>query len=200
MKYLTFLFFIIVINTINAQKYQPLVEEGKYWIYNHYTSHECFQMWQTSTEIRYFSGDTIIQELSYKKLVSSYVPINVLPYEITTKRSLCFMREDTMQRKVFMVNFDENVFPCADGNEVCIWDFGLNVGDTLPNCLFKIFNPVDFGDEKKYVVDSIKLIKNYFDLNLRHFYNYGVPPGICGDRLLLTVKFVEGFGMQDGPI
>ena len=43
------------------------------------------------------------------------------------------MREDTLQRKVFMVNFDENVFPCIDSsNEILIWDFGIKVADTLP--------------------------------------------------------------------
>ncbi len=200
MKYLFTLLFAFNFNVVYTQKYQPLVEEGKYWIYNHYNTIECFQMGQRSTEIRYFSGDTIIQGQSYKKLVSSFVPINVLPYNITSKQSLCYMREDTLQRKVFLLNIDENVFPCADGAEACIWDFSLKIGDTLPNCLISIFNPVDFGEDKKYVVDSVKLMINNFNLNLNHFYYYGIPLGICGDKVLSPVKFVEGFGMEDGPI
>jgi len=200
MKYLFIFLFFTIINQVYAQKYQPLVEEGKYWIYGHYNTNLCIQMGQKSTEIRYFSGDTIIQGRSYKKLVSSFVPPNVLPYKIISKQSLCYMREDTLQRKVFLYNIDEIVFPCVDSSEVCIWDFSLQIGDTLPDCLFSIFNPVDFGEDKKYVVDSIKLMKNYFNLNLNHFYYHGIPPGICGDLSLNTVNFVEGFGMEDGPI
>ncbi len=93
MNYLIFLFFMIIITPMYAQKYQPLVEEGRYWIYNHYTSNECFQMWQTSTEIRYFYGDTIIQELSYKKLVSSYVPINVMGSQLFSGETLVSSKE-----------------------------------------------------------------------------------------------------------
>ncbi len=200
MKYLSFLFFFIVINTMYAQKYQPLVEEGKYWIYNHYASNECFQLWQTGIEIRCFSGDTIIRGLSYKKLISSNVVNNVLPYEITTKRSLCYMREDTLQRKVFMVNFDENVFPCADGNEVCIWDFGLNVGDTIKNCTYDIFYPFNFGDLTHNIVDSILILQSSWGYEQKHFFTVGMSPGQCNDPGLFVDTYIEGFGMQDGPI
>lgn len=155
MKYLYLLFFFIIINQAYAQKYKPLVEEGKYWIYNHHAYSECLQLWQIGIEIRCFSGDTTIDGRSYKKLVSSSVPLSVPPYEITSKRSLCYMREDTMQRKVFVVNYDENVFPCADGKEVCIWDFGLNVGDTIKNCTYDILYPLDFGELTHNVIDTI---------------------------------------------
>lgn len=110
------------------------------------------------------------------------------------------MREDTLNRKVYMINSDESVFPCTSSNEMLIWDFNLKVGDTLPSCLIKIFNPVNFGDQKRFVLDSIRQITNQFNLRLNHFYYYGVRMGSCGDLTLNTVKFVEGFGMEDGPI
>ena len=111
------------------------------------------------------------------------------------------MREDTLQRKVFMVNFDEYVFPCIDSSsEILIWDFGIKVGDTLPDCLINIFNPVDFGDKKSFVLDSIHMIPINSNQIIKHFFYFGVPPGICGDLYLSSVQFIEGFGMEDGPV
>ncbi|MCB9309416.1 MAG: T9SS type A sorting domain-containing protein [Lewinellaceae bacterium] len=102
------------------------------------------------------------------------------------------MREDTLQRKVFMVNFDENVFPCIDSsNEILIWDFGIKVADTLPDCLTKIFFPIENDPNYYLVIDSI--VGN-------NFFTFGYPPGICGDQAQFAVSFVEGFGMEDGPI
>ncbi|MCB9309705.1 MAG: T9SS type A sorting domain-containing protein [Lewinellaceae bacterium] len=189
-------FFTLILFSIHiyvfTQDYTPLVKEGRYWIYNHYNHSSCFLMGLHSTEVRYFSGDTLINSKSYKKLISSLATSQLPPYEISSRKTLCWMREDTLQKKVFMVNFDENVFPCTDSsNEILIWDFGLKVGDTLPDCLIQIFNPVDFGDAKSFVLDSI---------HGKEFYCLGVPPGICGDLALWPVKFTEGFGMEDGPI
>ena len=200
MKYLYLLFFFIIINQAYAQKYKPLVEEGKYWIYNHHAYSECLQLWQIGIEIRYFSGDTTIDGRSYKKLVSSSVPLSVPPYEITSKRSLCYMREDTMQRKVFMVNYDENVFPCADGKEVCIWDFGLNVGDTIKNCTYDILYPLDFGELTHNVIDTIINLPSVYGFDQKHFYTIGVSPGQCNDPWIYPISYAEGFGMEDGPI
>jgi hypothetical protein len=189
-------FFTLILFSIHiyvfAQDYTPLVKEGKYWIYNHYNHSSCILMGWHSTEVRYFSGDTLINSKSYKKLISSLATSQIPPYEISSRKTLCWMREDTLQKKVFMVNFDENVFPCTDSiKEILIWDFGMKVGDTLPDCLIQIFNPVDFGDAKSFVLDSI---------HGKEFYCLGVPPGICGDLALWPVIFVEGFGMEDGPI
>lgn len=189
-------FFTLILFSIHiyvfTQDYTPLVKEGKYWIYNHYNHSSCFLMGWHSTEVRYFSGDTLINSKSYKKLISSLATSQLPPYEISSRKTLCWMREDTLQKKVFMVNFDENVFPCTDSsNEILIWDFGMKVGDTLPDCLIQIFNPVDFGDAKSFVLDSI---------HGKEFYYLGVPPGVCGDLALRPVKFIEGFGMEDGPI
>ncbi|MCB9308960.1 MAG: T9SS type A sorting domain-containing protein [Lewinellaceae bacterium] len=192
MRYLFILILFISNNYVFSQDYIPLVKEGKYWVYNHYSHSSCFLMGWHSTEVRYFSGDTLINSKLYKKLISSLATSQLPPYEISSMKTLCCMREDTLQRKVFMVNFDENVFPCVDSSsEILIWDFGMKAGDTLPDCLIKIFNPVDFGDEKSFVLDSI---------HGKEFYCLGVPPGVCGDLALWPVKFIEGFGMEDGPI
>ena len=42
MKVIFSLLFAILIQVSYAQKYQPLVEEGKYWIYDHYDLGPCY--------------------------------------------------------------------------------------------------------------------------------------------------------------
>jgi len=155
MRYLIILVLFLINNYAFTQEYIPLVKEGKYWIYNHHSHSSCFLMGWRSTEVRYFSGDTLINSKSYKKLISS-LTTSQQPYEISSRKTLCFMREDTLQRKVFMVNFDEYVFPCVDSSsEILIWDFGMKAGDTLPDCLYKIFYPVGYDPNFYLVLDSI---------------------------------------------
>jgi len=192
MRYLIILVLFLINNYAFTQEYIPLVKEGKYWIYNHYSHSSCFLMGWNSSELRYFIGDTIINSQSYKKLISSLAPSQLPPYNITSSKTLCYMREDTLLRKVFMVNFDENVFPCVDSSsEILIWDFGMKAGDSLPDCLYKIFYPIGNDPNFYLVLDSI--VGNYF-------FTFGYPPGICGDLAQFAVSFVEGFGMEDGPI
>jgi hypothetical protein len=201
MKCIFTLFFALLIQITYAQKYQPLVEEGKYWIYDHHASDPiCSPMWYLNTEIRFFEGDTIIASKSYKKLLSA-TTTKTQPYiEIGTKRTLCLMREDTTERKIYVINQDEAVFPCAEGVEVCLWDFGLKVGDSINNCTFNIFYPVDFGDNNYRVLDSVGYETNRWGMEQKHFYTVGVPIGMCGLLVTRPVSYVEGFGTKDGPI
>lgn len=200
MKHVLILIFLIFFNIAFSQKYQPLVEEGKYWIYNHHYTSDCFLAWQVSTEIRYFESDTIINSKQYKKLVSSFVPIDKFPLEISSKKTLCFMREDTIERKIFLINNDENVFPCAFGNEVCIWDFSLKIGDTINNCTYDILYPIDIEQNTHNVIDSIVDEDRGWGFVQKHFYTIGFSPGQCNDPWIYKVSYVEGFGMEDGPI
>jgi hypothetical protein len=200
MKVIFSLLFAILIQVSYAQKYQPLVEEGKYWIYDHYDLGPCYLKYVRAKEIRYFSGDTIINGYMFKKLVSSFVPLNKSPLEISSKVTLCLMREDTIERKVYVINNNDFVFPCFDGQEVCIWDFGLSVGDTIRDCAYEILNPLDFGENNYNLVDSILYLKNHWGYVNRHFYTIGVRPAQCNDPVQSVLSYVEGFGTEDGPI
>lgn len=200
MKVIFTLLFVILIQVTYAQKYQPLVEEGRYWIYDHYDLGPCFLKDVRAKEIRYFSGDTIINGYTFKKLVSSFVPLNIFPLEISTKVTLCLMREDTIERKVYMVNNNDFVFPCFDGQEVCIWDFGLSVGDTIRDCAYNILDPYDITGRNYSLLDSILYLKNQLGLESKHFYTIGVKPAQCNDPAPSVISYVEGFGTEDGPI
>ncbi len=201
MKVIFTLLFVILIQVTYAQKYQPLVEEGKFWIYNHHASDPtCSPLWYLNTEIRFFEGDTIIANKSYKKLISA-TATKTQPYiEIGTKRTLCLMREDTTEKKIYVINQDEAVFPCADGVEVCLWDFGMKVGDTINNCTYDIFNPIIIDDQVYRILDSVGYETNRWGMEQKHFYTVGIPIGMCGTLFTRQVSYVEGFGTADGPI
>jgi Secretion system C-terminal sorting domain len=196
MKYLFILLVVFNYNVVYAQKYQPLVEEGKYWIYGHYDFSNCFLMGQRFSEIRYFEGDTIILDCHYKKLISAYSKLKDSQYEIYEKKTVCYMREDTLQQKVFMINDNDELFPCSDSVEICIWDFGLQVGDTTTQCVTNMF--LLMGEIEGFTHCIIDSVLTYDGGKI--LYTKGVIPGTCGDLSLSTVYYLEGHGMDVGPI
>ena len=195
MKYLLTLLFLILINQVYAQKYQPLVEEGKYWIYGHYDFSNCFLMGQRLYEIRYFDGDTIILDRQYKKLISANSQILNSQYAIFEKKNLCYMREDTLQQKVFMINNDYDLFPCVDSLEICIWDFKLQVGDTTTQCVTDMFLRGGLEGLTNCIIDSVLTNQSG-----KILYTKGVIPGTCGDLFVSPVYYLEGHGMDIGPM
>jgi hypothetical protein len=68
--------------------------------------------------IRFGSGDTIIEEIAYKKVYSTYSPL-----ELNWTFMDIFIREDTLSREVYLRN--------AIGEEYMIYDFSLELGDTV---------------------------------------------------------------------
>lgn len=194
-KYIFALIFFVGISQTNAQQYHPLVKEGKYWIYGHYDYSNCFLMGQRFSEIRYFEGDTIILDNQYKKLISAHSKLNNSQYEIYEKKTVCYMREDTLQQKVFMINSDYDVFPCTGSVEICIWDFSLKQGDTLAQCAQNMFLPFEIDGQQYCIIDSVQT-----DPSGKVLYSKGVIPGTCGDLSISNVFYVEGHGMDVGPI
>ncbi len=194
-KYILALIFFVGNSQAHAQQYHPLVKEGKYWIYGHYDSSNCFLMGQRFSEIRYFEGDTIILDNQYKRLISAYSKLNNSQYEIYEKKIVCYMREDTLQQKVFMINSYYDVFPCTDSVEICIWDFSLKQGDTLAQCAQNMFLPFEIDGQQYCIIDSVQT-----DPSGKVLYSKGVIPGTCGDLSISNVFYVEGHGMDVGPI
>ena len=87
--------------------YRPFVEEGKVWTYHYYNDFTGKEFYESLT----VSGDTIINNKSYKKIV-----------DVTTGRVDCAIREEG--RKVYAT------YPHYSGEKL-IYDFGLNVGDAF---------------------------------------------------------------------
>ncbi|MFZ5552415.1 MAG: T9SS type A sorting domain-containing protein [Bacteroidota bacterium] len=146
MKKLFFLLCFLEPFILNAQPYYPMLKENKFWD-EQYSSLPSFC--NVDGGRRYFVyGDTIINTVTYKKIyghsMGSYVGNPFCPPFYFNNDGLLYppaaiLREDTSQRKVFI--WDNNT-------EYVLWDFSLNVGDTL---YAGYHYPIDF------VVDSVGL-------------------------------------------
>lgn len=128
--------FIIFQLASTAQAYHPLIEDDKVWLEASYIgTNEC--AFDEVYELR-FGGDTLIEGTTYRKILKrSFDPVDPGPYcppfeaqDFETMVPDVFMREDTTARQVFIWHVDENDYP--DGQELLLYDFTLEVGDTLP--------------------------------------------------------------------
>ena len=97
-----------VINKNQQPTYRPFIEDGKVWTYHYYNDFTGKEFYESLT----VSGDTVIDDKSYKKIV-----------DVTTGRVDCALREEG--RKVYAT------YPHYSGEKL-IYDFGLNVGDAFP--------------------------------------------------------------------
>lgn len=195
MKYLFFILIFSIIKPAFAQHYIPLVEEGKYWIYSHHDYSNCFLMGTRHYEVRFFEGDTIVSGESYKKLISAFSLRKNNQYEIFDRKTVCLMREDSTQKKVYMLNQDSVAFPCTGDQELVIWDFSLKTGDSVSLCTKNMFLPGELEGYSYCIVDST--VTNEWGTTI---FTKGVHPGTCGDLALSTVWYTQGFGMPDGPV
>ncbi len=132
---------------IKSQDYIPLAVEGAQWIIRYddqYTPPVVDGLWEY-----YAAGDTCINNECYKKVFKRLlVPTDELPpfepagiYELYG-----FIRDDSIDRKVYAILIDE-YFNCPSNEEFLLFDFSVNIGDTVEFCLIP-----DFID---YVVSSI---------------------------------------------
>jgi hypothetical protein len=135
MKILIILFCIASCSLkVSSQSYHPVIEDDKVWL-------ESFNMgvnicnYESVYQLR-FGGDTLINEFTYRKILSrTYSPVSAGPYcppfvlnQNWFELDYVFMREDTTARKVFIWTLGDN----PDGEEVLLYDFNLQVGDTIP--------------------------------------------------------------------
>jgi len=116
------------------------------------------------------AGDTLINGASYTRINDVYLG------QITSTTFYRF-REDTAQRKVFLL---------WNGQEYLVYDFSLSVGDT-----FHISHPT-VGVEESYVIEGIDtvLVGN----SLRKRFNFGGP-----QSLPESYYWIEGIGGGAGP-
>ena len=198
MKEANFLLFQIIllfgIFTAKAQgeTYHPLVQEGKVWSvleailqnipdpmgdYTYNTQHYIFQ------------GDTIINDLLYKKMYVSTKEFPKFPKDYTLQN---FMREDENKKVWYKGN--------SSSEEKLYYDFSLEIGDTLPK-------EIEHSGISDVIVEDISYItmKNGEEYKVWHLsaWCFGPPnhkefwiEGIgssLGVLNALTGNFVGGF-------
>ncbi|MFK7774967.1 MAG: T9SS type A sorting domain-containing protein [Saprospiraceae bacterium] len=156
------------LNQLLAQ-YIPMVEEGKFWIYNVHSNPD-FPSSESGHAIT-FLGDTIINSLNYKKVYKLELKgehgcavIEMpcwdfdYPYQTEEKKLISFIREDTTEQKVY--NLPVSSIFC-ETEEHLIFDFSLDVGDSLNHCIYDFIDANDIYANDWGIVDSIKIIQRY---------------------------------------
>lgn len=131
MKKLYFLLSVITIPfALKSQSYIPMLDSVNLWQYNTsmlpvapppgpQTASACsYGNWYSNSKKQYTSHDTIIDSLSYK-IVREETDFNPASCDFG------YVREDTAARKVW---FRDN----AGNPEVLLYDFSLQVADTIP--------------------------------------------------------------------
>jgi hypothetical protein len=183
---------------LTAQPYYQLLKNDRHWIYTQMISGEEPPVHIALAFALSVQGDTLLQGYSYKKIYQRTLQLNANstdiqnPKQILNKYLYALMREDTVERKVYLIPFKDTVSMCQP-TEHLLYDFSLQVGDTLNDCVLE--NIYD-SSWMSYVprIDSIRQI-NYLGLETRAFYtqgifiNYGLlfdSPGVL----------LEGFGYE----
>jgi len=131
---------IILLQQVYAQEYNPTAVEGVHWVIR-YDDNSTFEpvdgLWE------YFaSGDTIVNGLTYKKILKRDLVItqNGPPFEAEEDYQLFgLIRDDTINKKVYAIQLLENYNFCPVAEEYLLFDFSLNIGDTVNLCIHPDF-------------------------------------------------------------
>lgn len=153
-KFILFFLFFFTFNS--AQTYIPLLQNGNvWWEIEVDTSGNSYYSY---TKVKYFfQGDLLVSGLIYKKLYrnqyagtflngggpfnSPYWPLDN-PNEFVT-----YLREDVDGKKIYRLQ-------SPDGEEKLIYDFNLNIGDTIPKNLWDPHN-INYTDPNYGVITQI---------------------------------------------
>jgi hypothetical protein len=176
--------FIIFVNVTPAvgQTYHPLLRNNIFWDVFYYQG---VQICGLNSAARYFiDGDTSINSINYK-ILKGHPIVSLLtqpnpfcpPFAVDDNQTFLsqyFMREDTIQQKVY-------VFAHQNNQENLLYDFSLSIGDTI--------NSNYPGQGLPFIIDSIG---NYLmsDGTFRKIF-YGMPSWS-------TEYYIEGVGSSTG--
>lgn len=183
-------------------QYIPFIGKDKYWIYiNHDNGEPAPRV--MSAFIRWLGKDTVINSKNYVTLLSSNLPGRhpcsmppcfspYYPYQVSfnNARSNYFIREDTIERKVYCLTLGAPS-PCWNHEESVLFDFNLQVGDTLSECNIMMNAIMPFYDRTGFI-ESIDTEFVYG--KSRKVWNFdGIvfAGGLFGLRKL---KLIEGIG------
>lgn len=190
------LFIIFVLFNINAKSqtsvYHSFPDSNAVW--NMLSHSTCSSLIGTRTEMfsYHLEGDTIINSISYKKLSVPVIMVDVV--------GLCTpsgnwmdpgyyagsTRSDSTSKKVFFI-------PPTDSVEQLLYDFNLNIGDTVRGFLQSWANPDDVVISTDSVLVGNNYRKRWF---INSYYNIYVIEGIGSTYGLLQLS--PGVALIDG--
>lgn len=191
MKYSIVLLVFISSNCFCQDSYFPIIDENKYWIHQAKRMDQDGPCTLLSRYMLSFSGDTLVNNISYSKLYSHKIT-GYAPYRFNEKTLYALVREDTILRQVFSINIQNRNF-CSD-SENLVFDFSLTVGDTLNECAFNAIAYYSGDGVERGSINEIS-IESIFDKNRKVFNTFGVI-STCGLPFDIDYKIIEGIGWE----
>jgi hypothetical protein len=181
-----FQFLLLGTQMLISQDYFPLPETNTFWISSFWDIPDYCPCAGTCSIDQYsITGDTLINEVVYHKLdyTGIYYGDNCEENYFNDGYQGAF-RNDIGNKKVWFV-------PSGDLNESLLYEFDLEIGDTLSP---GILNPIEFGDFWVEDIDTIEVGDSYRKMFLiRSGFNiYGGPfeiiEGIGGQSLVSPME------------
>mgnify|MGYP002682552944 CR=1 FL=1 len=132
LRLITILLFSLLTNLCFAQT-PNYFADGSRWVYHTHESGEPGQqLFHSTDEQNIIHGDTLISGLPYFKLYTTrhnilnvYTFPGTLTYHTYDSIGPSFLRSDTLEKRVYYL-------PSIDSTERLIYDFDLQLGDTIP--------------------------------------------------------------------
>jgi hypothetical protein len=165
-----------------GQDYPKMVVEGATFIYNDH-----FDGLTPDYFVYHIKGDTVINGIEYSILHLQDYNIDSLGFlkMETTGIPSAFLREDTISKKVYTIienedlfefgvdNFEDSFGPGEYENEYLLYDFSLEVGDTLNSVFEFIITEIETTEKFDYPVRK-------FSMEVAHPYyeKFGVKYGL----------------------
>jgi hypothetical protein len=134
----SFILLIISIMSMHGligQTYIPLAVEGAHWIIRYdkiETIEPVDDLWEY-----HIAGDTTLNEVGFKKVYRRDLVVTQdgPPFEAEGPYQLYgLIRDDTTHRKVYAIKYNE-FEGCPENQEYLLYDFSLDIGDTLELCI-----------------------------------------------------------------
>lgn len=137
--FISMIFNLCIAETADAQSYNPTATEGAHWIVIHeIDGWEIIAMWEY-----YCTGDSTINGVEYKKVLRRELEPTLDPPPYTPISSYIlygFLRDDIINKKVYGLLYQEYWYSdCDSQTEFLLFDFSLQVGDTLAQCSMPSF-------------------------------------------------------------
>ncbi len=176
------LFFTVILTAVAfrvaAQEYQyiPFPDSGAVWseVYSPARG-ECDTVVQIYERFALSGEDTLINNFTYRKLYIFYDSI----FDKNNATSIGGIREDSLKRIYYSGNIVRESKPLKIENpEILLFDFAVNIGDTIWNGNTNI--------DRKLIVEDIDTIHVGNSLRKKFFFNYN------------WVEWTEGIGSNSG--
>ena len=163
--------FLLIPNNLSAQVYKPFPDSNA--------------IWSVSNMKFAVLGDTVINTKNYKKYYMQYDSINFI-FNINNAHYISALREEN--KKIFVIPKDSE-------NELLLYKFDVNQGDTITHCSYNPFLTYTQNNISQYksIVESIDSIQidNIYRKRYKLINNSSLPA-------TYTEYWIEGMGSNTG--